>query len=243
MGEGTCLAAACFPSWLLSSLSQPRTSPGLEGWGEGKRQERKWTEEALVVCHRHNLAIVSSRCQSVLVEFILTVITENPKLECLNCECFLLTDVTGNLGQCLSRVGRQDSTPHSHSKPHFFQAVASPFSRTPSCSAVGEKEKKPRGSCGMYFLWEGVCHNTPAHTPLAATQSHDPTELQGQLGLAVCLEGLKRKAWHCLCCMRVPKAESFLVGCFHGFPRDAPCDHSFLNVENSPLSLAIYNSL
>lgn len=33
-----------------------------------------------------------------------------------------------------------------------------------------------------------------------------------------------------------------MLGCFRGFSRYAPCDCSFLNVENSPLWLATYNS-
>ena len=41
----------------------------------------------------------------------------------------------------------------------------------------------------MYFSWEGVYGTTPAHTPLAVTQSHDPTKLQVQLGNVVWVPG------------------------------------------------------
>ena len=79
------------------------------------------------------------------------------------------------------------------------------------------KREKGKRIPWMYFIWEGICWTTPAYSLLAITQSHDPTNLQKQLGNVVWVP----RSWnaqHCLYHKRFLELILSLVGCSEEFP-------------------------
>ena len=104
-----------FPPRLLSSLPQAESASDFPqvrrlGGVRGRGEREVRTGKGLLGCHRYNLAMVSSRCQSVFVRFTLTIITNDPQLEWVNSEHLFLTHVLGNVDQHVSQVGRQSMT-------------------------------------------------------------------------------------------------------------------------------------
>lgn len=134
------------------------------------------------------------------------------------------------MNQHLSWVGRQNSDPQVMQSPPPSRLWFLHFSEPhPALLLVGKR--KSRGSLGCTLAGKGF--SMPLLTTLHwLSLSHKfPPNCKGSWEICsvcprVAMHGIVSTIW------RFPKLILSLVGCFHGFPRDAPGDGSFLNVED-----------